>query len=121
MQKKTRVMITFTFIILLVSGLYVFTDWFSKFTGYFLGEEEVVKLAHCLDGKDAEFYSAVYCPDCEKTKKLFGQSFKLIGEVDCGNEKENCPNIQSVPAWFIDGKIHYGFKDINELKEISNC
>ena len=121
MEKQTRVFLTFLFVILLVAVLYIFTDWFSQATGYFTGESETKNIALCLSKRGAEFYGTIYCVDCEKTKKMFGQSFKLINEFDCGAEKENCPNIHSIPAWFIDNKIYYGFKNLTELQEISNC
>jgi arsenate reductase-like glutaredoxin family protein len=86
-----------------------------------LGEGEVKKLAFCLNKNEAEFYGSTFCADCEKTKELFGQSFKLIHYVDCGKELENCPNIQNVPAWFIEKEIHYGLKNITGLKKMSGC
>ena len=121
MQPRTRVVITFTFIILLVSGLYIFTDWFSKFTGYFLGEGTVEKLARCLHDKKTEFYGTEYCSECEKQREIFGQSFRMITQIECGKNKEFCPNVRSLPAWFINKEIHYGFKTIEELQSISGC
>ena len=98
MEKRTSVLITFALVIVMIAGLYIFTDWFSQVTGYFLGEGEIKKIAFCLNENGAEFYGSSYCPDCEKTRKLFGQSFKSIHYIDCGKEMENCPNIQSIPA-----------------------
>lgn len=114
-------MITFLALILLVSGLYLFTDWFSKVTGYFTGEGEINKLVICLNNKNTEFYTSLYCADCERQQKLFGTEFSSIKQVNCGNNKELCPNIQSIPAWYMGGNIFYGYKDLKELKEIANC
>jgi len=114
-------MLTFMTLILLISGIYIFSDWFSKITGFVLGEDENTRLAQCLDGKKVEFYSTTYCPDCEKQKEIFGLSFKFINHIDCGIDKSLCPNIRSVPAWYINETILYGFRNITELKELSGC
>lgn len=121
MKQKIRVLVTFIFIIILVVGLYTFTNWFSLITGYLKGEDEAMKLATCMSQKGAEFYTNDFCADCEKQEKLFGKSFSLIRQIDCGREKENCPNIREIPAWYIDKNIYYGLKTIDELKDISNC
>src|SRR3989344_5149756 len=97
MEKRLQVMITFVFLILLVAGLYIFTNWFSIITGYFTGESQ---------------------------QKAFGKSFEQIIKVDCGNDKENCPNVREVPAWYIpnsEEKFHYGLLTLNEISESAGC
>lgn len=121
MEKTIKLFITFAFLVILISGLYIFTNWFSIITGYFVGEDEKAQLANCLSGQGAEFYDSEFCADCEKQKQLFGKAISLIHIIDCGKEKELCPNIKSVPAWYINKKIHYGFKNITELQQLSNC
>jgi hypothetical protein len=34
MNKRNNVILTFIALIILISGLYIFTDWFSKTTGF---------------------------------------------------------------------------------------
>ncbi|MEK6855433.1 MAG: hypothetical protein AABX73_04385 [Nanoarchaeota archaeon] len=121
MERQNRVFLTFVFIVLLVTGLYIFTDWFSKVTGYFSGESERGKIVLCLKEKGAELYGSEFCADCEKQRKIFGEEIKSIFYVDCGRNKELCPNIREIPAWYIDRKIYYGLKSLSELKEISEC
>lgn len=121
MERRIKVMLTFLALVILIAGLYTFTDWFSKVTGYFTGEGEINKLIICLNNNDAEFYTSLFCADCEKQQKLFGQKLSLIKQINCGNNKELCPNIKSIPAWYINGNIYYGYKDLNELKEIFGC
>ncbi|MBU0760220.1 MAG: hypothetical protein ABII03_00165 [Nanoarchaeota archaeon] len=124
MEKKFQVMLTFAALIVLVAGLYIFTNWFSIITGYFTGESEQARLAQCLQKQGAELYSSDFCSECEQQKTVFGKSFAQINYIDCGKEKENCPNIQQVPAWFIpnsEEKIHYGLKTLNELKNLAGC
>src|SRR3989344_563717 len=98
MQKKFRVLFTFIFIIFLVGILYFFTNWFSIVTGFFKGEDEISKLALCLRENEAQFYFSEYCADCEKQSAMFGKSLNAIDKIDCGKEKENCPNIREIPA-----------------------
>jgi len=121
MEKRTIVLLTFFFIIILITGLYLFTGWFSMVTGYFSGEDEKTKLAHCLKDQNAQFFGSQYCADCEKQLTMFGTSSKAIHYKDCGKEKELCPNIREIPAWYINKKFHYGLKTLTELQEISSC
>lgn len=116
---RTGVLISFVILVLLVISLYYFTDWFSRVTGYFTGEEEKVKLARCLDEKGAEFYDSVGCEECERQVKEFGRVIQIVNRVDC--DKEDCSNIKELPAWYISGEVYYGFKNLTELSEISGC
>ncbi len=121
MKKKYRVFITFLVIVALITTLYIFTDWFSKVTGYIFGEEEQIRVARCLEKHGAEFYTSLYCAECEKQKQLFGTAIKLIKSVDCGEDKEFCPNVRELPAWYINKEIHYGLKNISELNTLAAC
>lgn len=121
MERRTTLILTFGFLVFLIVGLYLFTDWFSKATGYFVGIDENAKLAYCLDGKGAEFYCTKFLPECEKQRNLFGSSLNSIYTKECGKNNENCPNLKEVPAWYIDKEIYYGFKTLQELREISGC
>ncbi len=121
MEKKFKVLITFAVIVLLVAGLYFFTNWFSIVTGYFKGEDDVVKLVSCLNKNGAEFYGSEFCAECVRQQELFGKAFESVNRIECGREKELCPNIREIPALYINKNIYYGFKTIEELKEISGC
>jgi hypothetical protein len=126
---KRKVLYTFMILVVLIAGLYLFTDWFSKVTGYFVGEDETTKLAKCLDGKGAEFYTGKYCADCEKQREVFGESLKFISVVECEVDRHGrvidtrCKNIRGVPAWYLgkDVGIVYGYKNFTELQRISGC
>lgn len=123
MRKKIKVIISLVILIMLMSGLYFFTDWFSKVTGYVtgyvLGEDEKVKLAQCLDGKGTEYYKNLGCADCEKQEKLFGMAFNFISFKDCSEDA--CGDLREFPAWYIDKKVYYGYKNLSELSRISGC
>jgi hypothetical protein len=120
MRQFTITAITFFVMVLLIFGLYAFSNWFSRTTGYVLGEDEKLKLAQCLEGKNAVFYISFTCPYCEKQIKIFGETAMNFIDVKLCNNLEDCPE-GGVPAWEIQGKIHYGFKDFNELSDISGC
>jgi len=121
MEKRTKVFVTFLFVIALVIFLYIFTNWFSIATGYFSGEDETAKIARCLNKQGAEFYGTTFCADCEKQLAIFGTAAQEIRYKDCGENKELCPNIREIPAWYINKQIHYGYKSLEELKQLSNC
>jgi hypothetical protein len=49
MQAQTKVFLTFGILVLLIGGLYLFSDWFSKVTGYQLGEDQKIRFIQCLN------------------------------------------------------------------------
>ncbi len=127
MNTQQKVLLSFGILVVLIFGLYFFTDWFSKVTGYFTGEDERTKLAKCLDEKEAEFYGGIYCKDCERQLTLFGSAVEFLQYVECETNTEGeiidekCKNIREIPAWYINKNIVYGYKDLKELEEISGC
>jgi len=120
MDQYRKTVLTFVALVLVILGFYFFSDWFSKTTGYVLGEDEKINLAICLNDKEAIFYISNTCPDCEKQLELFGnEASKKINIITCQNALE-CPE-GGVPAWKIDNKIYYGVKQLDELMRLSNC
>jgi len=121
MEKKAKLLLTLSILILTVTALYLSTDWLSKVTGYNIGKESTA-LALCLKQQDVELYTSDYCADCVKQKELFTKAtLKDIKQVDCGKDKELCPSIREIPAWYINKEIHYGIKTLGELKNLSEC
>lgn len=120
MEQFFKTVLTFGVLVLVLFGLYYFSDWFSKTTGYVLGESEKMNLATCLKNKNAVFYTSTTCPDCEKQLELLGKdASKLINVVICSSASE-CPD-GGVPAWKIGKQTHYGYKELSELIDISGC
>ena len=114
-------MFTFALVVALILGFYFFTDWFSKVTGYFTGDDQMTRLATCLTKEGSEFYTGS-CAECEKQEKLFGQqTLGLLIVVDCSRATESCSNLRSLPAWYINDSIQYGFKSLDDLKALSRC
>ncbi len=127
MEVKYRVYVSFAVLIVLIFGLYFFTDWFSKVTGYLSGEDSRTKLAQCLEGQGAQYYSGDICADCEKQVDIFGRAIKSISSVQCKTDyngkiiDEKCSSLKEVPAWYINNTIYYGFKNMTELQSLSGC
>tara|TARA_Y100000034_G_scaffold135398_1_gene207178 strand:+ start:1786 stop:2163 length:378 start_codon:yes stop_codon:yes gene_type:complete len=120
MRQFTRTVITFSVLVVLLFGLYYFTNWFSRTTGYVLGEDEKLNLAQCLNDKNSVFYVSSTCPDCLKQEELFGETaWNFIDVVECGSVEE-CPK-GGVPAWSIEGDVYYGMRGLDELTGISGC
>lgn len=121
MKERTRVIVTFAVLVVLIAGLYLFADWFSKTTGYILGEEEKVKLVECLNEKNAVMYGSATCPKCDAWKEKFGSAFSRINYVVCSSLEGKCGQLNALPAWEISGKLSYGVDDFKELIEVSGC
>ncbi|MEK6908687.1 MAG: hypothetical protein AABX23_01400 [Nanoarchaeota archaeon] len=120
MEQYRKTMITFGVLVIVLFGLYYFSDWFSRTTGYVLGDDEKTKLASCLGTKNAVFYTSSTCPDCEKQLELFGRdASKILNVVVCENA-ESCPE-GGVPAWTIGKQTYYGLKNLDDLIKISGC
>ncbi len=122
MEKRVKTLITFIFAVSLIASLYIFSDWFSRITGYALDENNNSDLAKCLESKGAILYGSKKCPECEKQKSLFnGKAFSSVKYIDCSITPEECKDIEGVPAWKINGVIKYGPKTPDQLKVLSGC
>ena len=121
MKPRTKTIVTFSVLVILLLGLYFFTNLFSKVTGFALGEDEKIKLAWCLDGNDATLYISSTCPSCESQIDLFGNTAAKYIKIFLCNNVEECPELKGVPAWKINGKFYYGKKNFKELQKISGC
>lgn len=120
MDQYMKTVLTFVALVFLISGLYLFSDWFSKTTGYALGENEKLNLAACLNNRGAIFYISETCPDCEKQLEIFGKSASSLLNIAVCKSVEECPE-GGVPAWKIGSQTHYGIKYLDELISISGC
>ena len=113
---------TFIMAVLLVMILYNFTDWFSKTTGYLVKDSPENDLARCLAKDGAELYGSKTCPDCRKQKETFGEiAFDFLNYIECSSNPAECSELKSLPAWNISGNIHYGVKNLDELRILSGC
>ena len=121
MEKRNKVIISFIFIILLVTGLYLFADWFSKTTGYAVSNPDV-ELAKCLAKKGVVFYGSINCKNCREQNILFSaNAIKEINYIDCSENPGVCANLESIPAWVINENFYYKVLSLNELRVLSWC
>lgn len=120
MNTSVRVLVTFGILIVLIAGLYVFSDWFSKTTGYFSGEEQELQFVGCLEDHGAVLYLKEDCSACLRQERVFTpKALELISTVSC--DQVSCGNLPELPAWEIDGQFYYGEKDFKQLSQISSC
>jgi len=119
MRAYTKAMVSFGILVILIIGLYSFTDWFSKTTGYVLGEDEKVRLAQCLQNQNAVLYVASPCPACDEQLALFGAGASELLYVQTCTSVSVCP--RGAPSWNIKGEAYYGVQSLEHLIEISGC
>lgn len=121
MRTQTRVFVTFFVLVALIAGIYLFSDWFSKTTGYVLGEDQKMAFADCLASKGAIVYVTENCAVCDKQRELFGSAaWEKIATRTC-NAETRCTGLRSLPAWEIEGAFYYGFRSFTELDDASSC
>jgi len=119
MEPSRRVLLTAAVLLVLIVGFYLFSDWFSKATGYVLGEDQKVAFANCLKEHGTFLYEGVECAQCEKQRGILGESaYAIVPRVLCGTDL--CRGLRSVPAWEIEGKLSYGTKTYKELDSLSS-
>jgi len=83
-------------------------------------------LAKYLSEKGAVMFGSEYCGHCKAQKEDFGDAFKYIDYVECGeptnpnyNRDEcNANEITGVPCWIYQGKKYPGHQSLKELAEL---
>lgn len=121
MHPYYRTMITFFVLIGLIASLYFFSNWFSRNTGYVLGEDQKIALAQCLSNNNVILYVSSTCFSCENQLDVFGtEASKHLTIVQC-DTIEDCPDVPGVPSWKVNGEYYTGKQNLNTLQEISGC
>jgi hypothetical protein len=85
--------------------------------------------ATCLKDKGTIFYGAFWCPHCQKQKKMFGASQRLLPYVECSNpdgkgQTQICidKGIKTYPTWeFADGSRVEQSMALEELAAKTSC
>lgn len=90
-------------------------------------------LAQCITNNGINMYGSFRCSICAKTRKMFGDSFQFINEIECHPQGENpqtelclTKGIAGTPTWVLEPegkeiKRQQGFLSIEELAEFSGC
>jgi thiol-disulfide isomerase/thioredoxin len=86
--------------------------------------------AECLADKNITMYGASWCPHCQREKKAFGDSFRLVPYVECPDNIDKClaKGINGYPTWIFpatadepNGKKLEGEQGLEKLSEESSC
>ncbi len=91
--------------------------------------------AQCLTEEGWAMYGTYWCPNCIRQKRLFGDSFAYVEEVECDPRGDNpqtdrclVRNIEKTPTWIREStdnetefERHIGVQSMDRLSEISGC
>lgn len=83
----------------------------------------VEEFAKCISEKGGKMYGASWCPHCQNQKRNFGEAFKFINYIECGDNPEKCTSagVSGLPTWvFPAGRIQ-GDQDLETLSSVSAC
>lgn len=95
----------------------------------------VKSFAKCLTEKGVRMYGSVTCSTCAKQRKLFGDSFQYISEIECNPryphaQTDRCiaKKIENTPTFIMEGpdqteikRMSPGLQSFEELAEFSGC
>ena len=115
MKKETKIYLSLVVIILVIIGAILI----YKNMNQPVATEDFAK---CLSSKST-IYSSSICPHCQDQKKIIGDNYKFLNEVDCYLDPQKCidANISVTPTWIINGQIIEGVQSIQQLEQISGC
>ena len=105
------------FILMLVVIVAIFLIYSLKENSNYTKEEAI-----CI-GKNSQLYEKLGCHYCEIQEEDFGKNYKYLNVIDCFYEIEKCDavGITGTPTWIINETMHKGYKNSQELKEITGC
>ena len=96
-------------------------------------QEMLAEFARCLTEQGVVMYGSSKCPACRAQRKIFGESFQYIQDVECdphalNTQVDRCldKKIRKVPTWIIerDGK-EYGrlesYQILEDIGEFAGC
>ena len=93
-----------------------------------LPDAKLETLAKCLSEKGTKFYGAYWCGWCARQKEAFGEAAQYLPYIECIDEETQettleCreAGITSFPTWEFEGERNPGFKNPEELAELSGC
>lgn len=83
-----------------------------------VSKAELAVFARCLNRAGATYYTADWCPHCQRQNALFGDALRYVKVVDCTDGCE----VSSFPQWkFRDGSRIKGVASLDELGERTGC
>ncbi len=86
-------------------------------------DKNLDNFAKCLTEKGAMIYTSETCSHCQNQKKLFGDSWQYIKNVECNKNPQVCSDagIQGVPNWVVNGEDLLWEQTLEILAEKSGC
>lgn len=126
-MNKNYILIGVGIVIVLVLGGFMSYQSYTNIGTTATGELD--GFTQCLKDSGAIFYGAFWCPHCQATKKMFGNSAKLLPYVECSTPDGNrqtqlCieKGITQYPTWkFTDGSELTGERTLQELGAKTGC
>jgi len=123
MNMKTTNIIVIVIIVAAIAGITIFSSMSANKPGVY------DEFAECLGEKEAKFYGTFWCPYCQKQKKMFDKSAKLLPYIECSTAdgKSQLPicteaGIDGYPLWeFADGSRLGGVIEFEVLAEKTGC
>lgn len=90
------------------------------------GSEEAGRydeFAQCLTDKGVAMYGTSWCEFCQKQREMFGNSMRLIVDIDCDKNKAACvaAGVKSYPTWKIGDQTLTGVQQFTTLKRLTGC
>lgn len=78
--------------------------------------------AECI-AEHSTLYISNGCIACSKQESILGENFQYLNTIDCKQDPSECANhnILAVPTWIINEKEYTGYKQIEELKQLTGC
>lgn len=112
-----------TVILIVFSGIFFAVTGTGSSAETDLSDEQISKLADCLQNNNATMYGLKTCPHCQHQKELFGDQFKKIDYVECSENNQKCKDegISGVPVWKINGKVLKGTQKLTKLADTAGC
>jgi hypothetical protein len=115
---------TIIFIVLLIAVISFFV-WKTKVSN---APGPLDDFAKCLTEKGVKMYGAYWCPHCQNQKKMFGNSWQYVNDIECslpnkaGQTKECADEgITGYPTWDISGERIPGELSLKTLSEKTGC
>lgn len=90
---------------------------------------DLTAFTQCIKDKGAQFYGAFWCPHCQATKKMFGQSKNNLPYIECSTPdgKGQLPictekGVNVYPTWFFaDGSKMEGELSLQQIASQTSC
>lgn len=73
--------------------------------------------------QNSHLYISKTCGHCAQQKQILGEHLSSFNTTECLDNVQICMDkgIKYVPAWEINGQIHNGVLEMEELKNLAGC